>query len=179
MLKLWGPNLWGEYLPETFILPRYSHLSIFFLCWTFHPCRQARDLNRAMREKGSFWIVKPPNMWCGMGIKVIKNFSEVQATNSLLCVQRYIKQPLLINNLKFDIRVYLLVTSVEPLRLYLYKEGLARFATEEYTNDPSQVTNNFIHLTNFSINKDSDNFIHNSDPDQAKVWPMYTILFSI
>ena len=121
-----------------------------------------------MREKGSFWIAKPPNMWCGVGIKVIKDFSEVPAANPLLCVQKYIKQPLLINNLKFDIRVYLLVTSVEPLRVYIYEEGLARFATEEYTTDPAQVSNNFIHLTNFSINKESDNFINNSDPDQAE-----------
>ena len=76
-----------------------------------------------MREKGSFWIAKPPNMWCGVGIKVIKDFSEVPAANPLLCVQKYIKQPLLINNHKFDIRVYLLVTSVQPLRICIYEEA--------------------------------------------------------
>lgn len=61
-----------------------------------------------------------------MGIKVINDFKEVPTKKGVMCVQRYLKKPLLINNLKFDLRVYVLVTSVEPLRIYLYEEGLTR-----------------------------------------------------
>ena len=49
--------------------------------------------------------------------------------------------------------MYVVVTSYHPLRIYLYEEGLARFATEDYSNDPEILKNKFVHLTNFSINK--------------------------
>lgn len=77
-------------------------------------------------------------------------------------VSRYIRNPLLINGHKFDLRVYVLVTSVEPLRIYVFKEGLARFATEQYTNNGG-AENKFVHLTNYSINKKSGNFVQSDD----------------
>ena len=120
-------------------------------------------------NRDNFWIIKPPNLFCGMGIKVINSFKDIPNKKSQLCVQSYIKNPFLINNLKFDLRVYVLVTSVVPLRVYIYDEGLTRFATEEYTNDPEEISNNFIHLTNFSINKESDKFINNSNPEEPEV----------
>ena len=44
-----------------------------------------------------------------------------------------------------------------------------RFSTQAYTTDPEHIGNNFIHLTNYSINKDSDNFEQNFDPDSPWV----------
>lgn len=57
----------------------------------------------------------------------------------------------------------MLVTSFNPLKVYMYTDGLVRFATEKYTNDPNQLMKKFIHLTNFSVNKKSTKFVKNSD----------------
>ena len=65
-------------------------------------------------------------MLAGNGIRLIKDFSEVDGTKDIYCVQKYITQPYLINNLKFDLRIYVLVTSVKPLRVYIYEDGLTR-----------------------------------------------------
>ena len=61
---------------------------------------------------------------------MVNSFKEIPNKKSQLCVQSYIKTPALINKLKFDLRVYVLVTSVDPLRIYIYREGLTRSVTQ-------------------------------------------------
>jgi len=132
------------------------------------PADRKKIIRYMAKHQEQFWIVKPPNLFCGMGIRVVNKFLDIPNKKSLLCVQNYIRNPFLINNLKFDLRIYVLVKSVDPLRVYVYEEGLTRFATEEYTNDPDVISNNFIHLTNFSINKESGNFVNNSNPEEPE-----------
>ncbi|CAG7819001.1 unnamed protein product, partial [Allacma fusca] len=69
-------------------------------------------------------------------------------------------QPFLIDNFKFDLRIYVLMTTCDPLRIYVYNEGLARFATAKYkppTN--SNTENSYMHLTNYAVNKYSRDFV--------------------
>ena len=78
-------------------------------------------------------------------------------------VQKYILRPFLIGGKKFDLRIYVLVTNVYPLRIFIHKQGLSRFATEKYKlkcfNNP------FIHLTNYAINKDNAKFTSDANDD--------------
>lgn len=54
------------------------------------------------------------------------------------------------------------MTSVMPLRVFIYKEGLARFATQEYISPLGSNLNNLcMHLTNYAINKESEDFVQN------------------
>lgn len=62
---------------------------------------------------------------------MIDDLSEVPLNESLV-ISKYIGNPLLINGLKFDLRLYVLVTSFDPLKIYIYNEGLVRFASEPY-----------------------------------------------
>jgi len=75
-------------------------------------------------------------------------------------VSRYIDNPLCIFGHKFDMRIYVVVTCFDPLRIYVYKEGLARFASEKYDLEADDA-NKFCHLTNYSINKKNENYVQN------------------
>jgi tubulin polyglutamylase TTLL9 len=73
--------------------------------------------------------------------------------------------PLLIGGKKFDMRIYVLVVSYQPLTVYLYKTGFARFCHSRYSNSPDEITNNckifdstVVHLTNVAIQKTADNY---------------------
>lgn len=68
--------------------------------------------------------------------------------------QQYIENPYLLDGLKFDLRIYVLLYGVSPLKIYLFDEGLARFATVPYKPPKnSNMRNVYIHLTNYAINK--------------------------
>lgn len=60
---------------------------------------------------------------------------------------------MLIRGVKWDMRIYVLITQMRPMKLYLYKEGIVRFSSDRY--DCSRINNQYSHLTNSSINKNS------------------------
>lgn len=60
---------------------------------------------------------------------------------------------------KFDLRLYVAITSYDPLRIYLYEEGLTRFATVRYEGPHEQLDNRCMHLTNYSVNKHSVDYV--------------------
>lgn len=62
---------------------------------------------------------------------MIKKNDKIKKNKNYL-ISEYIKNPHLINGLKYDLRIYVLVTSYDPLKIYIHKDGLCRFATELY-----------------------------------------------
>ncbi|XP_076867309.1 tubulin polyglutamylase TTLL11 isoform X3 [Brachyhypopomus gauderio] len=144
-----------NFYPRSWILPEEIQ----------HFCAQIRLLKEKEPTLKPTFIVKPDGGSQGDGIYLIRDPADLRVLSGSqvkqAVVQEYIQKPLLIDKLKFDIRLYVLVRSLEPLEIYIAKEGLSRFCTEPY-QEPSQknLSHVFMHLTNYSLNIHSGNFVH-------------------
>ncbi|XP_042329040.1 tubulin polyglutamylase TTLL5 isoform X6 [Sceloporus undulatus] len=148
-------------LPQTFILP----------------AEYQEFCNSYSKDRGP-WIVKPVASSRGRGVYLINSPNQISLEENIL-VSRYINNPLLIDDFKFDVRLYVLVTSYDPLIIYLYEEGLARFATVRYDQGAKNIKNQFMHLTNYSVNKKSGDYVSCDDPeveDYGNKWSMSAML---
>lgn len=77
-------------------------------------------------------------------------------------VQKYIHNPFLIEGLKFDLWIYVLLVGIEPLWIFMFKDGLVWFATVNYERpNETNLDNLFMHLTNYAINKKNKDFVEN------------------
>ncbi|XP_034292077.1 tubulin polyglutamylase TTLL11 isoform X1 [Pantherophis guttatus] len=122
-----------------------------------------------MKENNPRWkptfIVKPDGGCQGDGIYLVKGPTEIRLMGNLqsrpAVVQEYMAKPFLIDKLKFDIRLYVLLKSLDPLEVYVAKDGLCRFCTEPY-QEPSlkNLHQVYMHLTNYALNIHSGNFVH-------------------
>jgi Tubulin-tyrosine ligase family len=95
-----------------------------------------------------------------------------------MVVSVYIDNPMLIDGFKFDLRVYVALTSINPLRIYIYEDGLARFATQKYKQNSTK-QDKYVHLTNYSLNKNSATFQNNTDAtkdDQGSKWSIAALM---
>lgn len=102
------------------------------------------QINEFKENAGTgLWIQKPVGRSHARGIKLIKGVPELPP-GSRVVVQKYAQYPILIDNHKFDIRVYALVLSLDPLLIYIYNDGLVRIAEAQWNDsnlDPK------IHIT--------------------------------
>ncbi|KAL5263493.1 hypothetical protein ACHWQZ_G008763 [Mnemiopsis leidyi] len=108
------------------------------------------------------WIIKPPASARGIGIKVVHKLNQIPRKRNII-IQRYLANPYLINGRKFDLRIYVYVSSYDPLCIYMYDNGLVRFASSKYSHSSKSLSNRYVHLTNYSVNKFNDAYIKNED----------------
>jgi hypothetical protein len=127
----------------------------------------ARDSRRAWRGNHNLWIIKPSGESNGRNIVVARGILDVfRAVENLqfrCVVQKYIEHPMLVSpryatsRVKFDIRQWVLVTSVNPLVIYGFSECYARLASDAFSLDDTSLDNAFVHLCNHSIQKKNEN----------------------
>ena len=172
----------GRYIPAQWSLPRQREA----LCEHVETQQQGQGQGRGGQQHGGgqpqYYIVKPDIGSQGDGIKLTSEPTSrrlwgVGGAGQERVVQQYIDDPMLLDGLKFDLRLYALLADVAndggadsddggPMRLFLYREGLARFAVDEYEPPTNEnLRNVHMHLTNYSINRKASNFRYCDDAD--------------
>jgi len=169
---------WYSFVPRSWILPEeFSSL-------------EARVMKG--KEAQSIFIVKPDGLSQGRGIFLTDDLDRIRMCADQcrkggdgFVVQKYIAKPMLLDGLKFDIRLYLLVCGSRcgpdlDLRLFMFQDGLVRLCTTKY-EAPTRETFDLVnmHLTNYEVNRNSKFFkkpMEDSDHSTANKRPLTWLL---
>ena len=152
-----------NFLPKTYILPN-----------------QFEMFKEALKKHDRTHIYKPDKGSLGQGIKIIHpNDNSFGIPNGLAIAQEYVDS-YVIDDRKFDLRIYALISSLDPLSIYVFRDGVARFCTESVSEDSK-----FSLLTNTAVNSknphaipekmtrmivDVFNYIKSTGGDIDKLW---------
>lgn len=136
-----------EIMPLTFLLP--AEYKSFVKA--FHEI----EATKAVTGTKNVWILKPIGLSRGRGISMVSDANSLTYSQASV-LQSYVDRPMCLGGYKFDLRLYILVTSFSPLEAFIYKEGFARLSTHKYSMDPKDIHNKFVHLTNSSIQKQNN-----------------------
>nr|XP_057940996.1 probable tubulin polyglutamylase TTLL9 isoform X4 [Doryrhamphus excisus] len=153
-----------NFFPCSFALPNEYHLFV----------------EEFKRNPGSTWIMKPAAKSQGAGIFLFKKLKDIMdwrkhdGTRSeeqrdagqveSYVAQRYIENPYLLGGRKFDLRVYVMVTSYFPLKAWLYREGFARLSSARFSLNC--IDDKYVHLTNVAVQKTAPDY----DPEKGCKW---------
>jgi hypothetical protein len=97
------------------------------------------------------WIVKPGGLSRGRQIKVFRDYAEIivycktnghsldvnpnKESKKKWVVQKYMENPKLLTARKFDFRVWVIVTSWNPYRVFYYVDCYLRLGSCVYSKD--------------------------------------------
>ncbi|NXD13300.1 TTLL9 polyglutamylase, partial [Nothocercus nigrocapillus] len=177
-----------DFFPKTFEMPLEYHLFVEEFrknpgtTWIMKPVgrsqgkgiflfRKLKDIIEWRKEKlwtfHLLFIYSPKRGKCVWfllqdGLRTDDQKDETQV--EIYVAQRYIENPYLIGGRKFDLRVYVLVTSYIPLKAWLYRDGFARFSNTRFTLN--SIDDHYVHLTNVAVQKTAPDY----DPEKGCKW---------
>jgi tetratricopeptide (TPR) repeat protein len=139
--------------PESFVLPAD---------------RAALEAFAKGPDAPALYIVKPIRGSGGQGISVTADVTAALSEKDVV-VQRYIDRPYLIEGRKGHCRIYCLIASADPLRAYVYSEGIVRIAPEPYDPSPDSGGGVSMHVTNTALHIGHPGLEISQDPKQDDV----------
>jgi tetratricopeptide (TPR) repeat protein len=144
--------------PATFVLPE----------------DRAALLAYAAREPGALFIAKPHRGTGGQGIAIARDVREMAGRDDVV-VQRYLDRPHLTDGRKGHVRLYGLVTSLAPLRAWLYGDGIVRFAPDLYDLGEAGLANVHAHVTNTALHRGHPGLVVSEDASQDNVGAVWSL----
>eukprot|EP00746_Dinoflagellata_sp_MGD_P112878 gnl/MRDRNA2_/MRDRNA2_49953_c0_seq2.p1 gnl/MRDRNA2_/MRDRNA2_49953_c0~~gnl/MRDRNA2_/MRDRNA2_49953_c0_seq2.p1 ORF type:complete len:862 (+),score=114.89 gnl/MRDRNA2_/MRDRNA2_49953_c0_seq2:71-2656(+) len=105
------------------------------------------------------WVLKDPLLDCGRGVYVHDKLgpllAHAQQCDWEMIVQKYVEQPFLIgeDKRKFDVRLWVVVTSWDPITVFVHPEPYLRLSSKPFTFSASSLSDPFVHLTNRAVQK--------------------------
>lgn len=139
LARVGAPDMLG-WAPRTFVMPD-----------DFDAWRTA-----AAWEPDTWWIRKPAALSRGRGIALVERVSDVTPEPDWV-VQEYFSAPHLLDGRKYTLRLYVVITSLFPLRVCVHRDGFAKLASRPFSNAPAARADRFAHLTNPDVlSEDTD-----------------------
>ncbi|KAK7480321.1 hypothetical protein BaRGS_00028489, partial [Batillaria attramentaria] len=157
-----------DFFPRTWMLPQQYH----------EFSNDVRQMAEKKPKPKPTFIIKPSEGSQGDGIYLIREpqgYTQGMASKSHVA-QEYLTNVLLIDGYKFDLRVYVVLKSLDPLEIHICNEGLARFSTMPYENPTNKnLHETYMHLTNYSLNKKSSTFNKSDKEDEGSKRKMTSV----
>lgn len=123
-----------------------------------------RDLDLFKSGPGAeskLWVVKTNSHRC-ISVANSNEVENIKMPKEGILIQEFVANPYLIDGKKFDIGIYAVLTSVEPIRVYIYDEVLIRFCKKNYHD----ISGNF-------NSTDIDTFVIGDD--YTPIWEMKSL----
>lgn len=168
-LRKTGQESTMDFFPQTFVIPND---------WM--------RLRQEIHGSNDTWIAKPVGGSMGTGIVFLQSEQEAVKFNSsnnakmnaaetpedrmryTYVVQRYIPNPYLVGGRKFDIRLYALTLSFNPLIVYIYRGGFCRFSSQPFS---LKSFDRDVHLTNIAVQTHSEAY----NPRHGCKWDTHSL----
>ncbi len=127
-----------------------------------------------IQTKDDLWVNKPPGGTLGLGIKLMKNGEDFLRHSF---INRYISNPHLLHGRKYHIRMYVVVSGILPLKIYVFDEGQVMIASDKYYYNLDQIENPTSMLTNGHVNFNQPGYNTNItlDTEEGNEWTIKTL----
>jgi len=161
MKKLFNDDY--NYMSETYCYPREQN-QIYI------------KFNNYSLDINNLWLVKPVAKSVGAGIHFFTSLKEEINKGEQFLITKFISNLDLIDNKKYDLRLYVLLSGLKPLRIYLYKKGLVRRASSTFNITKEEIQDKYMFLTNTGINQKNEKYIfpHEYNDSKANIWNLDT-----